>query len=202
MLYQQTMTKTRTRLFIFWIITALCYFISSMLDINSARSNEASEQKIQFACGQSYDQSNNEYIFTTLAWNARNKKPVIIWNKEDFSGNGFDPQTRCEKVSPRFQEAYENQSLNFLTYGKISGQPVICTSRQVGGDCDTLLLTLRHQDNAPQALEQLTDIFLGYADAPLEESSEEGIYAYSKEGIYEQEDRIYIKVDIEQFLNQ
>ena len=112
---------------------------------------------------------------------------------DDHSGNGFSPQKRCEEVSPRFQAAYDNGSLKYITNGMMNGQPVICTARLVGDDCETLLITLRHQVNIKQTLHQLSDILLGYTDAPLELSSGEQVYF--------DDDRIYIKVDIEEFLN-
>lgn len=148
---------------------------------------------IQFACGQSYDRNSQQYIFTTFAWNSQHKKPIITWDKENFSNAGFDPQKRCETVSPKFQEAYANQSLKFLTHGTTNGQSVICTSSQVGGECQTLLLTLLPEDDPLQTLEQLSDIFLGYASSPLQQSSEEPIQEVG--------DRIYVEVDIEEFLS-
>lgn len=148
---------------------------------------------IKFACGQNYDRETQQYIFTTFAWNSQYKKPIITWKKETFSDSGFDPQKRCETVSPRFQEAYGNQSLKFITHGTMNRQSVICTSGQVGGECQTLLLTLLPEDDPLQTLEQLSDIFLGYASSPLQQSSEEQIHEVG--------DRIYVEVDIEEFLS-
>lgn len=147
---------------------------------------------IQFTCGQNYDRDSQQYIFTTFAWNSEHKKPIISWNNETFSNAGFDPQKRCEAVSPRFQEAYANRTLKFLTHGTMNGQSVICSSSQVGGECQTLLLTLLPEDDPLQTLEQLSDIFLGYASSPLQQSSEDPIQEVG--------DRIYVEVDIEEFL--
>ena len=83
---------------------------------------------------------------------------------------------RCEKVSPRFQEAYANQSLKYLTYGTMKGQSVIGTSSQAGGECQTLLLTLLPEDD------------------PLQQSSEDPVQEIG--------DRIYVEVDIEEFLSR
>ena len=76
----------------------------------------------------------------------------------------------------------------------MNGQPVICTSNHVGDDCNTLLITLKHEDNAQQTLEQLSDIFLGYAAGAISQSS--GEIAYSDDN------RMFIKVDIEDFLSK
>ena len=148
---------------------------------------------IQFACGQNFDRNSQQYVFTTFAWNSHHKKPIISWKNESFSNTGFDPQQRCEKVSPRFQKAYSDRTLKFLTHGTMNGQSVICTSSRVGGECQTLLLTLLPEDDPLQTLEQLSDIFLGYASSPLQQSSEEPIKEVG--------DRVYVRVDIEEFLN-
>lgn len=174
--------------------------LASLLSILGSFSTETKAQTnkqlrdIQFACGQSFNSQSKQYVFTTFAWNSRNKKPIITWNKETLSDSGFDPQTRCEAVSPRFQEAYTNQTLEFLTYGTMNGQSVICTSSQVGGECQTLLLTLLPQDDPLEVLELLSNIFLGYASSPLQQSSEDSIH--------EVDNRIYVEVNIEEFLNR
>ncbi|MDJ0592136.1 MAG: COP23 domain-containing protein [Pleurocapsa sp. MO_226.B13] len=184
------MMKTR---FLFSFLLAVLSGLANVSTKADAQSNNSSGN-IQFTCGQSYDRNTQQYIFTTFAWNSQHKKPIVTWNQETFSDAGFDPQKRCETVSPRFQEAYANQSLKFLTHGIMNGQSVICTSRQVGGECQTLLLTLLPENDPLQILEQLSDIFLGYASSPLQQSSDDPI---QKVG-----DRVYVEVDIEEFLNQ
>jgi len=59
---------------------------------------------------------------------------------------GYSAKTRCEQVSPRFQEAYDKGTLNYMTNGTWKGQngkdkPVICAASVLGGDCETLLFT-------------------------------------------------------------
>jgi len=147
---------------------------------------------VQFACGQSFDRDLQQYMFTTFAWNSQHKKPIINWSSENYSDAGFDPQQRCEKVSPRFQEAYSNRTLRYLTYGTMNQQSVVCTADRVGGECQTLLLTLLPEDDPIETLEQLSDIFLGYASSPLQQSSEDPVQEVG--------DRIYVEVDVEEFL--
>lgn len=148
---------------------------------------------VQFACGEKYDPSTGQYFPATLAWNSRHKKAIVIWQQEAFSNAGFDPLKRCQAVSPRFQEAYQNNSLKFLTHGQMNGQEVICTSPSVGEECETLLLTLLPQDDALQTLEDLYQVLLGGVDSPLKQSSDDGIY--------EQQGQIYVEVDIDKFLD-
>ncbi len=161
---------------------------------NSGTTTSESESRIKFVCNKAYDGESQEYLYSTIARNPERKRPIINWKREDFSGNGFTPQKRCEEVSPRFQKAHDNGSLTYLTHGVMNQQPVICTATQVGGECNTLLITLKHEDNAERTLEQLSNIFLGYASAALEQSS--GDINYSEDN------RPYVEVNIEEFLNQ
>jgi hypothetical protein len=150
-------------------------------------------QKAQFACDRLYDQASSEYVYSTLAWNEKAKKPIVVWKQEDFSGNGYPPQVRCEEVSPRFQEAYDLGSFKYMTHGTMNRQPVVCTAAKVGGDCEALLITLKHQDDAEQTLEQLSNILLGYASGPLQQSSGKITYDQNKP---------YVELDIEDFLSK
>jgi len=162
---------------------------------NHAHSNPKSTGDVQFICSQSYDQVEKEYLFTTFAWNPENKKPLIIWKREDRGNIGFDPQKRCELVSPRFQKAYDKNILKFMTDGTINNEPVICTVNQLGDTCETgiLLLTLLDNEDPIKTLAQLSDILVGYTDGPLEQSSGDIVY---RDG-----DKFYIKIDIEEFLS-
>ena len=175
-----------------FLSTALLTFSNIATEAEAQSNNSLGD--IQFACGQSYNRNDRQYMFTTFAWNSQNKKPIVTWTNETFSDAGFDPQKRCETVSPRFQEAYTNQTLKFLTHGTMNGQSVICTSSQVGGDCQTLLLTLLPENDPLQTLEQLSDVFLGYASSPLQQSSDDPVQEVG--------DRIYVEVDIEEFLKR
>ena len=183
-----------TTKFVSLIFTAIAVGCAEKQINNSAETEEVSPEKIQFVCSKTYDEAAGKYVYATKAWRPTRKRTIIIWKREDFSGNGFTPQKRCEEVSPRFQEAYDKGELNYFTQGKINGQPVICTANRVGDNCNTLLITLKHEDNAQQTLEQLSDIFLGYASGAIVQSS--GEIAYSDDN------RMYIKVDIEEFLSK
>jgi hypothetical protein len=151
------------------------------------------QPKIQFICDRLFDQASGEYIYNTLAWNEQAKKPVVVWKQEDFSGNGYPPQVRCEQVSPRFQVAHETGRFKYLTHGEMNGQPVVCTASAIGGDCDQLLITLKHRDDAEKTLEQLSTVLLGYASGPLEQSS--GKITFDQ-------GRPYVEADFADFLSK
>ncbi|MBC6477534.1 MAG: hypothetical protein GDA56_06835 [Hormoscilla sp. GM7CHS1pb] len=105
---------------------------------------------------------------------------------------GYSAKKRCEQVSPRFQEAYDKGTLNYMTNGTWKGkngkdQPVICAASVLGGDCETLLFTLRHKDDSQKILAQLNEIIQDNSSKPARHDS----------GV---SDQIYIKVDLEDFL--
>ncbi len=138
----------------------------------------------QFVCREAFDQVTNQRIPTTYAWTERGKIAVVRWTS--VLGGGWTPERRCQEVSPRFQRAYQNGSIRYLTNGTVNGQRAICTAREEGGSCQDLLLTLRPEDDAIAVLRQLNDVLKGRAAATVRQSG--------------QEDRIYIQVDLEQFL--
>jgi len=147
---------------------------------------KASEEEVRFICGNSFDNENGERYPTTFVWTSRGKTAVVRWKTDFFKGSGFDPKSRCEEVSPRFQEAYNNGSLNLMTNGTMNAQPVICTARETGGDCDTLLMTLRPEDDSLAILNQLKEVFNGRASGPVSHSSATP--------------QVYIEVDVDEFL--
>jgi len=143
-----------------------------------------SSEEVQFICREGYDLSLEKYVPTTYAWRKKGKSVVIRWVRNDFQQ--YDPWMRCREVSPRFQKAYKNGSFKYLTNGRINGQPVICTAREEGGDCDTLLFTLLPTDDGLQILADLKAILRGWnVDGP---------------GVLYQNDQRYIEVDIDEFL--
>ncbi len=141
------------------------------------------DEKVTFRCKEGFDSASQKKLPTTYARNERGKIAVVRWETTYFKD--YTPQQRCEEVSPRFQTAYENGSLQYLTNGTMNGEPVICTARSDGGDCDTLIMTLRRNDDPKPILAQLNDTFQGRSTGPIRHSSNKAIY---------------IKVDIEEFL--
>ena len=116
------------------------------------------QEELTFICASG--RQNNKIYPTTYAIKSlqiEDKKPLIYWQYPWFSNRQMTPRERCEIVSRRFQEAYNNESLRFITNSKINGQPVICTTKNLGGDCITVLLTLRKSDDSIQILRQLKD---------------------------------------------
>lgn len=112
-------------------------------------------------------QRGNDGVWTTYAKNYNNKKiPIIRWVK---TLGEYTPKVRCQEVSSRFQSAYENKILNFLTTGISSGQAVICATSEHGGPCNQILFTLKSPKQASSVVQSLID--LGYrARGPINQS--------------------------------
>jgi hypothetical protein len=124
--------------------------------------------QLQFTCRAGFDKNTGKEQPTTYLWFQGNKHGVVRWVKAMGSTT---PQERCDKVSSRLQEALDNDSLNFVTNGRMNGQPVICTAREYKGDCDTLILTLRSDDQPLEVLEGFKEALMGRSMGPISHSN-------------------------------
>lgn len=106
---------------------------------------------------------------TTFVTTQGRTYPVIRWVSTYFSPHGYEPLTRCRQVSSKFQQFYNNGTLNYVTTGTVNRQPVICVSNSRDGACTGVLFTLKPQEDANRIIQQLFDIRSGAA-GPLEES--------------------------------
>jgi hypothetical protein len=138
--------------------------------VQAQTQNNIDTSQVQWICKESYEQEKNQYLPTTFAWTSRGKIAIVRWATNYFKGAGFDPQTRCQQVSQHLQKAYKNGSLKMITNGWMNGQPVICTTTQVNGDCVDLVMTLRREDNSLAIVQQFNDIFNGRKVGPIKHS--------------------------------
>lgn len=156
---------------------------------------QAEPESVQFICSQGYDPATQEQVPITYAWTPKGKIAIVRWKSDRFAGSGFTPERRCSEVSPRFDSAYQNGNLNYLTNGRLNGQKAICAVRDLGADCNdnTLLLTLRPEDEELQVLSQLNGILDGdVGSGPLEQSTS----PKHPDGT----DKVYIELNVERFL--
>ncbi|MCC3528709.1 MAG: COP23 domain-containing protein [Microcoleus sp. PH2017_22_RUC_O_B] len=105
-------------------------------------------------------------IPTTFVETAKDRQPVIRWKSEIFKGSGYDPETRCEQVSPRFQQAEDNGGLRYLIPEKQNEQSVICISDKEDGACNLKLFDVTPPDTVESVLRKLQ----ANASKPLEQS--------------------------------
>jgi Circadian oscillating protein COP23 len=118
-------------------------------------------------------------IPTTLATTSRGNVSVIRWVSGYFNNSGWSQERRCQEVSNRFQKAYVNGTLKYLTTGTINGEPVVCTTNKQAGRCSEMLFTLK-RDTAitpAQTLRKLMDVRVR-ASGPLNESDNTSEMSY------------------------
>ncbi len=101
--------------------------------------------------------------------------PIINWVSNYFMDSGYTPERRCQEVSGRFQSAYNQGTLNYITTGYKNGQPVVCTSSRNGGPCSMVLFTLKPGSDASRTVQQLFDI-RDFAVGALYESENDEVY--------------------------
>lgn len=134
-------------------------------------------QSTTFYCGRSNS------VPTTIARTSRGNVPVIRWNSGYFSGSGWNPQRRCQQVSARFQEYYDNGTLKYITTGRMNRQSVVCVASRKGSDCTSLLFTLKPGSNPGQTLGRLLNYRALAAGNALNESSGQRLYINMEEYI-------------------
>ncbi|NET45446.1 COP23 domain-containing protein [Okeania sp. SIO2B3] len=139
------------------VLLALATFSCSSTTANSsnkiAQSNILSQSR--FFCEQDFKGTPTTYVQTE-----RGRIAIIKWVSEFFTDSGYDPQTRCQQVSPQFQKLYNRGQLNYLSAGQKNGQYIICGLNELGGQCDQLF-TLKPQENPGAILTHLRKLASG-----------------------------------------
>ncbi|PSB00764.1 COP23 domain-containing protein [Merismopedia glauca] len=140
--------------------------VLTSLSATFATPSQAAEG-VRFYCDNSGD------VPTTVAYSYDTgyKTQVIRWVSDYFDYSGYDAYTRCSQVSRRFQSAYNEDRLDYVTAGVVNGQTVVCAT-YAGGSCNSrnLLFTLKPGSNAGETLQRIFDVRDLGASA-LEESS-------------------------------
>jgi hypothetical protein len=107
----------------------------------------------------------------TVAHTSRGYVPVVRWSSPFFSRSGYSPQTRCKMVSAKFQQYYQNGTLNYLTTSYQNRQPVICVAASKGGPCAGVLFTLKPTSSPMGTLRQLMQVRTQAGPVVLNEST-------------------------------
>lgn len=124
-------------------------FVSLFLGIQSGMTQPIEGQK-GFYC----DTSGS--VPSTVYQNAEGVKEVWIKWVSDALAN-YDPLTRCQQVSDRFEKYRRSQQLQYITVGRINGQNVVCTASKINGACEGLLFTLKPGQDPLTTLYKLLD---------------------------------------------
>jgi Circadian oscillating protein COP23 len=123
----------------------------------------------KFFCSAIVNPTTGEKMPMTLAKTQRGNVAMIRWKSNFFKNgvNDFTPMSRCNEVSRRFQDFYNQGILSYLTTGKMNAQNVICVAEEYGGPCSGLLLTLEPKDNPQQVLQELMNVRTRASGGPL-----------------------------------
>jgi Circadian oscillating protein COP23 len=112
----------------------------------------------KFFCGINRDRLGRGIPATFVRTRGGTSLPLIRWVDTAFPAP-WTPEKRCEEISARFQQFYDNGTLNFLRAGRSGSQPVLCVASYKGGDClpKGVLVTLKPGTNPHRTLERLMD---------------------------------------------
>jgi Circadian oscillating protein COP23 len=159
-----------------WLLPLALFLSSVSIVANTiAAKSQAKSQDISFVC------SSSRGVPTTIAQTPVGETPVIRWVNDSF--DEYDPQTRCELVSAKFQQYYREGTLKHLTTGRKNGENIVCVAAYENGPCAQQLFTLKSDSNPSKTLAQLINI-RDRSGRPINQSNE----------------RLY--VNIEELLNQ
>jgi len=125
----------------------------------------------RYFCGQ-----DAQGTYTTYAETPKGKQAIIRWKSEYFSKSGWTPKARCEEVSPQFQQAADNNQLNYITNDIKNNLPVVCAAIDETERCGMMLFTLRPEDDPETVREMLTNLGKGGAMKPIEQSGGDKVY--------------------------
>lgn len=168
------------------MVSLLTGCVLSAICITSMVSQAKADDEVRFICASGYDQKTDKRFPTTYGWTSRGKIAIIRWKYPWFNSQTITPDQRCKQVSSQFQTAYNKQTLSYITNGTVNGQAVICTAKQLDAPCDTVLLTLRPQDDSLKIIDDLKEILRARSTKPIEHSSNKP--------------QVYYKIDINKFL--
>lgn len=173
---------------------AICRFLISAFSISlatvaigSTPSSLASnpQEGVTFSCSQAQDPLSGETIPATVATIPQRQETIdlIYWKSEHFAA--WQPQSRCETVSPKFQTFYRDGRLKYLTHGTNNGYPVICAvvTQKEACNGDNQLFQVKPNNDPQSVLRQLMDVVEGKVD-------EDVIYQSNDDS-----EQLYVSVD-------
>jgi hypothetical protein len=129
-------------------------------------------QRGQFFCGKDGDGT----PITAFSHPSRGDVIIIRWESNYFKEKGFDPQSRCQEVSPKFQQYRDQSKLQYITTGRKNGSNIICVAEGDRLPClndkdQGQLWTLKPESNPNEVLAALKDRRAG-GDKVLVESQQ------------------------------
>ena len=119
----------------------------------------------RFFCGQ-----DPQGTYITYAETPRGKQAFIRWKSDYFTASGWTPEARCQEVSPKFQQAADNNQLNYITNDTLNDLPVLCAAINDNERCGLMLFTLRPEDDPKAVQELLIQMGKGSSMGPIPQS--------------------------------
>ncbi len=145
-----------------------------------------------YAQGTTFFCGTTDGVPATIASTSRGDIPMIRWISDYFSSS-YTSEWRCQQVSARFQNFYDNGKLRFIRTGIVKGYPVLCLANNQGGDCDSdaVLVTLQQGIDPQLVLERLLNLRARAAGRAIDLSGNQTIFYHDGEAY----------VNVEKFLN-
>ncbi len=102
---------------------------------SQTKTSQAENSQVTFKCVKLFDQASDKQIPVTVAWIPERKQHIrfIAWKSEFLPR--WSPEKRCKAATKKFQEFYEEGTLNYLSHGTHRGYQVICAV-QPGEKCN------------------------------------------------------------------
>ena len=117
----------------------------------------------------SYTCEENEGVPTTFIKIAQEKRAVIRWLNDLGKEAGYTPERRCQEVTARFN-LWGKQQRQYVNYGIMNNQPVLCATDKPKGGCISLLYTLKPGDDPKKTLNDFLELNKNnFASSPVRE---------------------------------
>jgi Circadian oscillating protein COP23 len=94
----------------------------------------------------------------TMARTPRGLVTIVNWAR---TVGEYNPLTRCQEVSTRFQNLHQDGVLRFITSGRLNGENIICVAAERNGPCikdKGLLFTLKPGASPSATIKQMVRI--------------------------------------------
>ena len=124
---------------------------------------ELPEDRVTFYCGTILESDTGNEIPTTLAYVPPRKMeiPIVAWTNDSIAA--WNPQRRCDAVSSKFQNFYQDGRLNYLSDGSVAGEQVICAILEKQEECsgDNQLFQVREGTDSEEVIVGIKEILKG-----------------------------------------
>jgi len=110
--------------------------------------------------------------YVTKVRTTKGNKAIIIYDNW-ATDSGETPRKRCQEVSRRFQQFYNQNTLQYMRTGIVNHYPVIYVTPQKEVSCDEkhVLITLKKGTNPEAALESLVSRSRGDSSSAIAKMS-------------------------------